>query len=130
MKSLTKKAVKYNKTLKNKLTKYFCETKDKDICCENEYNRQMIAEEIITMYKKITSQYLEAIENDILFFVGYRVDLEKAKNMEGVKVWDYISSKTTNKKLSEVIIRKLLIELPLYYLLAFLGSTYLKFKNY
>ena len=82
------------------------------------------------MYKKITSQYLEAIENDILFFVGYRVDLEKAKNMEGVKVWDYISSKTTNKKLSEVIIRKLLIELPLYYLLAFLGSTYLKFKNY
>ena len=44
-------------------------------------------------------------------------------------MWDYISSKTINKKLSEGLIRTLLMEMPLYYLLAFLGSTYLKFKN-
>ena len=129
MKTLTKKVDKYNKTLKKKLTKYFCETKEKDICCETNYDRHMIVEEIISMYKKLTSQYLETIENDILVFVGFRVDLEKAKNKEGLKIWDYISAKTINKKLSEVLIRTLLMELPLYYLLAFLGTTYLKFKN-
>ena len=129
MKSLTKKVLKYNKTLKNNLTKYFCETKDKDICCETDYNRKDIIEEIISMYKNLSSQYLETIENDILGFVGIRNDLVKAKNIEGVKMWDYISSKTINKKLSEGLIRTLLMEMPLYYLLAFLGSTYLKFKN-
>jgi hypothetical protein len=45
-------------------------------------------------------------------------------------MWDYIAAKTKNKKLSEVIIKTLLMELPLYYLLAFLGNTYLKFKSY
>ena len=130
MKSLTKKAVQYNKTLKKKLTKYFCETKEKDICCETDYNREDIIEEIMTMYKKKVSQYLEGIANDIVVFVGYRMELENVKNKEGVKMWDYISSKTINKKLSEVNIRTLLMELPLYYLLAFLGSTYLKLKNY
>ena len=70
MKSLTKKVVKYNKTLKNNLTKYFCETKDKDICCETDYNRKDIIEEIISIYKNLSSQYLETIENDILGFVG------------------------------------------------------------
>jgi hypothetical protein len=134
MKTLKKKVVKYNKTLKKKLTKYFCETKDKDICCESNYNREMIVEEIIAMYKKMfigyADEYLEWIDNDILFFVGIRVDLEKAKNKEGVKMWDYISAKTMKKKLSDVTIRTLLMELPLYYLLAFLGNTYLKFKSY
>jgi hypothetical protein len=129
MKTLKKK-VKNNKTLKNKLTTYFCETKEKDICCESEYNRPMIVEEIISMYKKKDYKYLESIENDIIFFVGFRIDLEKAKNKEGLKMWDYIAAKTKNKKLSEVIIKTLLMELPLYYLLAFLGNTYLKFKSY
>jgi hypothetical protein len=128
MKTLKKK-VKNNKTLKNKLTTYFCETKEKDICCESEYNRPMIVEEIISMYKKKDYKYLESIENDIVFFVGFRIDLEKAKNKEGLKMWDYIAAKTKNKKLSEVIIKTLLMELPLYYLLAFLGITYLKFKD-
>jgi hypothetical protein len=129
MKTLTKKVDKYNKTLKKKLTKYFCETKDKDICCESNYDRHMIVEEIISMYKKKDFKYLESIENDIVFFVGIRFDLEDAKNKEGVKMWDYIASKTMNKKLSEVLIRTLLMELPLYYLLAFLGTTYLKFQK-
>jgi hypothetical protein len=129
MKTLKKK-VKNNNTLKNKLTTYFCETKEKDICCESEYNRPMIVEEIISMYKKKDYKYLESIENDIIFFVGFRIDLEKAKNKEGLKMWDYIAAKTKNKKLSEVIIKTLLMELPLYYLLAFLGNTYLKFKSY
>ena len=99
MKTLNKKVVKYNKTLKKKLTNYFCETKDKDICCETNYNRKMIVEEIISMYKKKDFNYLESVENDILFFVGIRDDLEKAKNEKGLKIWDYISSLTINKKL-------------------------------
>ena len=74
MKTLNKKVVKYNKTLKKKLTNYFCETKDKDICCETNYNREMIIEEITAMYKKMfigyTNEYLEWIDNDLLFFVG------------------------------------------------------------
>ena len=132
MKTLKKNVMKYNKTLKKKLTKYFCDTKERDICCETDYNREEIIEEILTMYKKMfiayPDEYLEWIVNDIVFFVGIRIHLEEEKNMEGVKMLDYISSKT--KKLTEVNTRTLLMELPLYYLLAFLGRTYLKFKNY
>jgi hypothetical protein len=132
MKTLKKNVMKYNKTLKKKLTKYFCDTKERDICCETDYNREEIIEEILTMYKKMfiayENEYLEWIVNDIVFFVGIRIHLEEEKNMEGVKMLDYISSKT--KKLTEVNTRTLLMELPLYYILAFLGRTYLKFKNY
>jgi hypothetical protein len=131
MKTLKKKVMKYNKTLKKKLTKYFCDTKERDICCETDYNREEIIEEILTMYKKMfmgyPDEYLEWIVNDIVIFVGIRIHLEEEKNMEGVKMWDYISSKT--KKLTEVNTRTLLMELPLYYLLAFLGRTYLRFKK-
>ena len=133
MKTLKKKVMKYNKTLKKKLTKYFCDTKERDICCETDYNREEIIEEILTMYKKMfiayENEYLEWIVNDIVFFVGIRIHLEEEKNMEGVKMWDYISSKT-KKKTSELNTRTLLMELPLYYLLAFLGRTYLRFKSY
>lgn len=120
-----------NTTLKKKITNYFCETKQQDICCESEYNRQEIIEEIMFLYKKMFNdypdEYLEGIANDILIFVGYRNFLINDKNVKGVKLWDYISNKTN--KVSQANIRQLLIDLPLYYLLAFLGNSYLIFKK-
>ena len=132
MKTLNKKVIKHKNTLKNKITNYFCQTKEQDICCESEYNREQIISEIITIYKQrfvaYPNEYLEWIDNDILIFVGYRVYLEREKNVKGVKLCDLISSKN-KKKLSESNIKGLLMDLPLYYLLAFLGNSYLKLKK-
>ena len=134
MKTLHKKVSKTKntkKTLRKQITNYFCETKEQDICCESDYDRENIVSEILAIFKKkyvgYANEYLEWIANDIQIFIGYRVNLEKAKNIKGVKLWDLFEFKT--KKLSELNIKKLLMELPLYFLLAFLGSSYIKLKN-
>ena len=125
----TQKAKKTrSSSLKKKISKYFCATKEQDICCEGDYNREEIAREIIKMYKgNLTTESLESLDNDIYFFIGFRIDLVEANNKEGVKIWDLIGNQT--KKFTEITVKKLLMDLPLYYLLAFLGRTYMKFKK-
>jgi len=53
------------------------------------------------------------------------MNLEKKKDYDGLNLWHEIASKTSNKGVpnKEKII-KLLQELPLYYLLSFLGYAY------
>ena len=130
--SKTKNTKTTKNTLKNKITKYFCETKEQDICCESDHNREKIVSEILALYKTryvgYANEYLEWIDNDIVIFIGYRVNLEKDKNIKGVKLWDLIASKN-KQHLSETNIKGLLMELPLYFLLAFLGNSYIKLKN-
>ena len=121
---------KKNNTLKKKISQYFCETKEQDICCETDYNRKEIVEKIMTMYKEIFNNtednYLDWIDNDIVGFIGVRNFLQNDKNFKGVKMWNFLASKTKNKE----NIHQTLMELPLYYLLAFLGSTYLNYTNF
>ena len=127
MKKENKKSIKkINKTLKKKITNYICDTKEKDICCESEYNREQIVGDILEMYKErflaYENEYLEWICNDIFFFFGFNAVSEKVKNIKVEKMYDLIVSKT--KKISETNTKKILMELPLYFLLAFLGRTY------
>ena len=121
--------MKNNKKQTKKITRYFCETKEKDICCEDHYKREEIVEHIVSMYKEIYNNtgdnYLDWIDNDIVRFIGARILLANDKNKKGVKLWDFIDSTTKNKDITNV-----LMELPLYYLLSFLGATYLMYVDF
>uniref|UniRef100_A0A6C0LE73 Uncharacterized protein n=1 Tax=viral metagenome TaxID=1070528 RepID=A0A6C0LE73_9ZZZZ len=131
----TKKKFRRNKkTLKNKINKYIC--RKTDICCEDDIDRNVVIENIFMLYREIAEfmyekdEYLAHINNDLVKFIGYRIDLEKNNDNKGVRLWDKIDRKMyVNKKLDETKIRELLKEVPLYYLLAFLGTAYYKYKT-
>jgi hypothetical protein len=123
-----------NKTLKNKINKYIC--KKKDICCEDDIDRKLAIQDIFTIYHEIAEfmyekdEYLSYINNDLIKFIGYRIDLEKKNDNEGVRLSNEIDGKMfVNKKLDETKIIELLNEVPLYYLLSFLGYAYYKYKR-
>lgn len=123
-----------NKTLKNKINKYIY--KKKDICCEDDIDRKLAIEDIFTLYSEIANfmyekdEYLSYINNDLVTFIGYKIDLDKINDNEGIKLWEKMNSKMfKNKKLDKNKIIELLNDVPLYYLLSFLGYAYYKYKR-
>ena len=113
--------------LKNKILKYISK---KDICCIENIDKKVIIEKILLNYKKIgimyneENDYLSYLNNDIVVFIGYKIDLEKNKDIEGVKLWNTLDRKMyKNKKLNLAKIKLLLNELPLFYLLSLLGYS-------
>ena len=113
------------KTLKNKIHKYISK---KDICCESDIDRKIVIEQIIKKYKIICKnmnepdEYLNYINNDLVKFVGYNIDLKKNKDTEGLRLWNEIDKKMyKNKKVNQTKIEHLLLDVPLYFLLSFLG---------
>ena len=124
---------KNNKTLKNKMNKYIFKN---DICCEDDIDRKIVIQDIFTLYSEIASfmyekdEYLSYINNDLLVLIGYKIDLEKKNDIEGIRLWNKISSKITlNKNPNKEKITEFLNEVPLYYLLSFLGYAYYKYKR-
>ena len=103
-----------------------------DICCEEDYNRDEIINQIFKVYNDMfKDDYLEYIDNDIMLFIGYYIDLQNNNDTEGMGIWKYIYSqipKTDNKTQDENNIKTLLKSLPLFYLLSFLGSAHYKQK--
>jgi hypothetical protein len=79
------------------------------------------------MYEK--DEYLSHIGNDLLKLIGYKIDLETKNDNEGVRLWNKIKSKITlNKTSNKEKMIEVLNEVPLYYLLSFLGYAYYKYK--
>ena len=114
------------KTLKNKIHNYI--SKKQDICCENDIDRKIIIEQIIEKYKIICKnmnepdEYLNYVNNDIVKFIGYKFDLKKNKDKEGLKLWNEIDKRMyENKNVNEKKVENLLQDVPLYFLLSFLG---------
>lgn len=120
------KATRFNK----KIHEYIF--KKGDICCEKDYSREIIINEIIELYKEINTllnekgtTYLDHADNDIVKFIGYLSTLKENKNTTGSSLWITISNRIRkDKKLNEENFIALLNEVPLYYLLAFLGQSY------
>ena len=119
--------------MKNKINKYIY--KKEDICCEDDIDRNLVIQDIFILYREIAEfmlekdEYLSYINNDLVKFIGYKIDLEKNNDNQGVRLWNKINRKMfVNKKLDETKIIELLKEVPLYYLLAFLGTAYYKYK--
>jgi hypothetical protein len=69
-----------NKTLRNKINKYIFKN---DICCEDDIDRKIAIQDIFTLYSEIADfmyekdEYLSYIDNDLVKFIGYKIDLEK-----------------------------------------------------
>jgi len=127
------KFFKRRKTLKNKIHKYISEKKD--ICCEQDVDRKVIIKQIIEKYKNICKildepdEYLNYIDNDLVKFIGYKVDLKKNKDIEGIKLWNQLDKLMyENKLVSEEKIERILHDVPLYFLLSFLG--YASYKEH
>jgi len=123
---------KNNKTLKNKINKYIFKN---DICCQDDIDRKIVIQDIFTLYSEIASfmyekdEYLSYINNDLLVLIGYKIDLEAKNDIEGIRLWNKIDGKITlNKTPNKEKIIELLNEVPLYYLLSFLGYAYYKYK--
>jgi len=121
-----------NKTLKNKINKYIFKN---DICCEDDIDRKLAIQYIFSLYSEIANfmfekdEYLSYIDNDLVKFIGYKVNLEKKNDNEGIRLWNKIISEINlNKIPNKEKIIKFLNEVPLYYLLSFLGYAYYKYK--
>ena len=122
-----------NKTLKNKINKYIFKN---DLGCEDDIDRKLAIQDIFTLYSEIADfmyekdEYLSYIDNDLVKFIGYKIDLEKKNDSEGIRLWNRIISKVTlNKNPNKEKITEFLNEVPLYYLLSFLGYAYYKYKR-
>jgi hypothetical protein len=125
---------KNNITLKHKINKQIF--KNGDICCESNVKRPIIVDLIFNNYMDVDKirgsykdEYLDWIHNDLLFFIGPTVDLMKNNDKYGLYLSKLLEKMTLkNNKTDRELIAKLLMELPLYYLLAFLGySNYYKY---
>jgi hypothetical protein len=104
-----------------------------DVCCEKDMDRKLIIQDILAIYEEIADfmfekeLYLDYVQNDLLVFIGYRMELEKG-NREGARIWDGLARMTlTNNVPDKQKLVKILHNVPLYYLLAFLG--YATYKN-
>ena len=124
---MTSKPYSKNKTLKSRVHNYI--SKKQDICCESDIDRAIVIQQLINKYKRITAffgepekEYLGHINNDLLVLIGYKVDLEKARDNEGVQLWNGLDKRMfVHKKLNEAKTIELLKEMPLYFLMSFLG---------
>jgi len=123
-----------NKTLKQKIHNYI--SKKQDICCEEEIDRNILIDHIFSLYGKIVDyvgedkeEITSYINNDLLIFIGFKITLEKNKDKEGVKLWEMLNRYMyKNKKLDKEKIITVLREVPLYYLLSFLGYAYYRYR--
>ena len=113
--------LKGKKTLKRRIHNYIA--KKHDICCEMDINRPAIINQIFETYKKIDEpEYLNNINNDLVKFIGYYDDLKKAKDKEGMRLWNEIDKHMFEKEVvTEQKVVVLLNDVPLYFLLSFLG---------
>jgi hypothetical protein len=119
-------------TLKNRINNYIF--KKGDICCEKYINKKIVIGLIFNNYMVTyklrdgyKDEYLDWINNDLLKFLGFQVEMNK----EGLELNEIIDKKMLkNNKPNKELITKVLMELPLYYLLAFLGySSYEKYNE-
>ena len=125
----TKRVKRTSKTLKKRIHKYICKTKD--ICCEEDIDRNTALEQVFTLYNAIASEtgdytsedeYLEFITNDLTKLLGYTITMEKNNDKEGIKLSteiDNVMYKT--KKVDKTKIIEVLHNVPLYYLLSLIG---------
>jgi hypothetical protein len=114
------------RTLKNKIHHYI--SKKQDVCCENDLDRNVVVQQILDKYKTISKlanepeEYLSFLNNDLLVFIGYKVDLKTHHDTEGVALWNQMDKRMyENKRINEQKIIRLLKDVPLYLLLACLG---------
>jgi hypothetical protein len=114
------------KTIKKRIHHYI--SRKQDICCEDDIDRPVVIQQLIDKYKSISKEmadpddYLSYMDNDLVKMIGYKVDLMKDKNKEGVQLWNSLNKRVVENK---IVIEKKMIavlqEVPLYFRMSFLG---------
>lgn len=123
------KSKKKTPSFKKEISNYIL--KKGDICCEEDFERDKVIEQIFNVYeeKDTPNTYLDSLNNDILIFIGYFIDLKKNNDKKGMKLWNELNKQmppTKNKNKDKKNIKNLLKSLPLFYLLSFLGMGHYK----
>jgi len=129
MLSFIRKKFKFSKTktLKKNIHQYI--SKKKDICCEEDVDRDVIIDSLFELYSH-GDDALETLHNDFCKFIGYKNNLKSARDRQGLALWDQIDQAGyKDKQIDEEEVKRALHEVPLYFLLSFLGYGYYKFKG-
>ena len=89
---------------------------------------RIIIKDIFNKYKKYNNyisepdECLNNINNDLLKLIGYKMDLIKDQDSQGIKLWEDLDKLMyKNGKVNKKKIESLLYTVPLYFLLSFLG---------
>jgi hypothetical protein len=116
------------KTLKSNIQKYVA--KQKDICCENDVDRKQAIEHLFSLYTEMSGdEYLSSLYTDFAKFIGYKEELQRKRDNQGLSLLTQLEKDThVNGVIDKNAVSKALLEVPLYYLLSFLGYAYYRYK--
>lgn len=120
--------------ISSKIREYFS---TRELACEDDVSRNEVINQTIEIYKRIyqkmdePEEYLNSMNNDLVKLIGYRIDLENKKDHYGLNLWDeldqrmYLENVVSEKKIIEV-----LEEVPMFFLMSFLGYACYKEKQW
>lgn len=117
------------KTLKRNVHRYV--SRKKDICCEQNMDRNQIIEHIFHLYSEMyKDMYLNELQQDMTKLIGDKSDMKKQQEYRGVSLWDELHNKTLLEgNVDKDAVASALHEVPLYYILSLLGYAYYRFKE-
>lgn len=141
----TNKNSKKNSTrkgLKQRMLEYYKTKTIPDLCCEKDYKREVLIGQLFTLYEvmeKMSSNlgdeldYLDSLYNDVFFFLStgsYKIEDKESETISTIMKRHMLKKDVTGREYVDkngVIF--VLTNVPLYYLLAFLGRTYSTYKK-
>ena len=121
-------------SLKTKIQHYFS---THELSCEDDVDRTLAIQQSFELYKKISQdmeepeEYLSHMNNDLVKLIGYKIDLVEKKDLEGISLWNEVDQRMYEKEnLSEEKIVELLKEVPISFLISFLGYAAYKERQW
>ncbi len=140
---------KYNQTKKNRnpiplktrMLAYYKNKTVPDLCCEKDYKREVLIGQLFTLYEAMAKMsfnlgdelgYLDSLYNDLFFFLSPENVREDNQSETISKILTkHMIKKDKNgvEQISKNGIIFVLMNVPLYYLLAFLGRAYSTYKR-
>jgi hypothetical protein len=120
--------------ISSKIREYFS---TRELACEDDVSRNEVIEQPIEIYKRITQkmdepeEYLNSMNNDLVKLIGYRIDLENKKDHYGLSLWDELDQRMyEDTVVSEKRVIEVLHEVPMFFLMSFLGYACYKEKQW
>jgi hypothetical protein len=76
-------------------------------------------------------EYLNSMNNDIVKLIGYRIELENKNDHYGLNLWDELDRRMyEDAVVSEKKVIQVLEEVPMFFLMSFLGYACYKEKQW
>ncbi len=130
------------KGLKQRMLEYYRNKPIPDLCCEKDYKREVLIGQLFTLYEameKMTPQigdglgYMDSLYNDLFFFLSPERIQDEDKDSELISkiLTRHMIKKDKNgiENVNKNGVIFVLTNVPLYYLLAFLGRAYSTYKR-